>query len=191
MKLPIVGALALPPAAAAIAVGAVGLGALAYRWWGPMRLVLTRDYWLSDRVLGTLTIDGQPFGYTVEDTDRDLDSDMRVSDIIARTIATKTAIARGIYALDIHDSPSQGREVLHLVDVPGNRWILIHSGNDPSASSGCILVGLHRDLAKGTISDSRAAVSWLETNKSGPMAALRAGRRVTIEVRGERPGGYV
>jgi hypothetical protein len=160
------------------------LGIIGYKWYSNrkvMRLVLTRDILAPTVTLGTLKINGKRFGYTLEDTDRGNDQSMSPQEIWKNTVLKETAIPTGTYELGIHNSPSQGREVLHVL-VPGYKYILIHSGSNPIDTEGCVLVGLSRDTVGGRIADSSAAVRWLETDPKGPMARLRRGERVTLTV---------
>lgn len=50
-------------------------------------------------------------------------------------------IAPGTYSIDFHYSPKFGRYMLTLCGVSARSGILIHSGNTPKDTSGCILVG--------------------------------------------------
>lgn len=162
------------------------LGIIGYKWYSNrnvMRLVLTRDILGATATLGTLKINGKRFGYTLEDTDRGNDQSMSPQEIWKNTVIKATAIPTGTYELGIHNSPSQGREVLHVLNVPNQRFILLHSGSNPIDTEGCILVGLSRDTVGGRIADSSAAIRWLETDPKGPMARLRRGERVTLTVR--------
>ena len=50
-------------------------------------------------------------------------------------------IAPGTYSIDFHYSSKFGKYMLTLCGVSGRSGILIHSGNTPKDTSGCILVG--------------------------------------------------
>ena len=52
-------------------------------------------------------------------------------------------IPQGKYDLRWHDSPKFKRRLLHLYnnEVPKDRYILIHKGNYPEDTLGCILLG--------------------------------------------------
>jgi hypothetical protein len=65
----------------------------------------------------------------------------------------------GLYAVEVSQSPKFKRK-LPLVwnaNVPANRGIRIHVGNTVKASSGCMLVGMGRDVNKRTLSESANA----------------------------------
>lgn len=179
------------PAGMALALG-VGLAFwVRYKLGAPMPMTLTRDVFLPDRTLGILKVGTKTF-YTLEDRARGLTTSMPLSEIIAITqlhLGT-TAIAategNAPYNVGIReDSPSQGRPVLHVLDVPGNRWIYLHAGNAPLDSLGCILVGSSRNVQTGTIAGSRDAVSWLEKDPAGPLQYIRNGGAVTLAITGK------
>lgn len=144
-----------------------------------MHLHLTRDTFTDGATLGTLTIDGKPFGYVCEDRDRGLDATMPLAEIRARKVRGQTAIPAGTYRLGVRYSPGHKRDVLYLIDVPGFQFILVHSGNDASHTEGCQLPGTQRDVAAMTVGHSKAAVAWLEANV---MPLVRQGAAVTYEI---------
>lgn len=57
-------------------------------------------------------------------------------------------IAPGTYSIDFHYSPKFGKYMLTLCGVRGRSGILIHSGNTPKDTSGCILVGKREELGR-------------------------------------------
>lgn len=65
------------------------------------------------------------------------------------------AIPAGTYRLDLYQSPHFNRLMPMLCDVPGRSDILIHWGNYPQNSDGCILVGEQQDLSIGEIFNTR------------------------------------
>jgi len=151
-----------------------------------MTLHLLRDTFTDTATLGTLTIDGKPFGYVCEDTDRGLDASMPLADIKARKVKGQTAIPTGTYRLGIRYSPGHKKEVLFLQDVPGYQYILVHTGNNAGDTEGCQLPGTQRDVARMTVSHSTPAVAWLEANV---MPLVRQGVAVTYEITRE-PGAW-
>lgn len=70
------------------------------------------------------------------------------------------AIAAGVYQVVAHDSPRFKRTTIQLV-VPTRRNILIHEGNEPDDSDGCLMFGQVRD-GWGRIRRSKSLVTWLE-----------------------------
>jgi hypothetical protein len=65
------------------------------------------------------------------------------------------SIPAGQYGIAVYDSPHAGHLLPILLGVPGRDFVEIHSGNCPSDSKGCILLGLSR--IGDTIGASRAA----------------------------------
>lgn len=99
---------------------------------------ITRFKEIEDGTLGTLSVldeDGIEmfFCYTLEpsgESTTERNQDKR--------------IPTGSYGILWHNSPKFGRKLPHLhnKEVPKDRYILIHSGNYPKDTEGCILVGL-------------------------------------------------
>jgi hypothetical protein len=149
-----------------------------------MRLVSVRDLFGTNATLSTVTIDGKGGFVALEDRDRGLTLGMPAAERRRLTVEGETAISAGLYEIGIRFSPSQGREVLYLKGVPGNREgvILLHAGNVPAHTRGCVLVATQRNEETMTISHSTEAVRWFEHHPEGPMVAIRAGRLVTIEI---------
>ena len=94
----------------------------------------------EDSTNGLLFIDGKFECYTLEDEHRD--SKVRgETRIPAGEYDIKLRKEGGFHAKyskrfsDIHDG------MLHIVDVPGFEYILIHAGNTDEHTAGCLLVG--------------------------------------------------
>ena len=143
-----------------------------------LRIRVTRDCPLADRALGVVELDlpddgagWLPFGYSCEDVDRGND---------AAKVAGETAVDCGIYEVRLYNSPKHGPDTPELVGVPDFRHVQIHSGNDPSDTLGCVLVGLGRDLKTGVVTRPRVACRWL---RGEIVETIRGGGRVTIEIR--------
>lgn len=68
-------------------------------------------------------------------------------------------IAPGIYSVDFHYSPKFGKYMLTLCGVRGRSGILIHSGNTPKDSAGCILVGKRENV--GVLANSRDTLNMV------------------------------
>ena len=68
-------------------------------------------------------------------------------------IPGETAIPAGRYRVSLRFSPHFKRYLSYLHDVPGFTGILIHSGNTPKDTRGCILVGENK--VKGQVVNSR------------------------------------
>lgn len=69
------------------------------------------------------------------------------------------AIPCGLYMVQNSKSPKFKRELPLLWNekVPANRGIRIHVGNTVASSSGCVLVGMGRDVKKYLITESALA----------------------------------
>lgn len=104
------------------------------------QLILDRIFKGPDYTIGKLYIDGEYFCDTLEDTVRD------------KKIPNKTAIPAGTYKVIVNTSPRFKRLLPRLLDVPGFEGILIHRGNTPEDTSGCILVGENK--VKGKVINS-------------------------------------
>jgi hypothetical protein len=118
-----------------------------------MRLDLTRLEIDHDATIGELRIDGDWFCWTLEDRVR------------ARKIKHETAIPAGTYQVQITHSQRFNVEMPQVMNVPEFAGIRIHPGNTAADTSGCILVGGHRQGNK--ITDSRTAYQALMTRLEG------------------------
>jgi Family of unknown function (DUF5675) len=68
-------------------------------------------------------------------------------------------IPAGSYRVILAPSPRFSMVVPHVLDVPGRDYILIHPGNFPKDTEGCILVG--EQPLKDAIGSSRLAFQEL------------------------------
>jgi hypothetical protein len=102
-------------------------------------LTLVRDIKSDKAILGKLYLNGGIVCYTLENAAK--------------------AIPCGMYSVQNSKSPKFKRE-LPLVwnaKVPASRGIRIHVGNTVESSSGCVLVGMGRDVKKHFITESALA----------------------------------
>lgn len=127
-----------------------------------MELTLDRK-WRKDKYsIGVLYIDGKRFCETCEDKDRNLYQGMDPEEIRRIKVYGETAIPFGRYRISMRrKSPKYSQKkqyakcegyVPYLRDVPGFSGILIHIGNWPQDSCGCILVGENK--VKGGVVNS-------------------------------------
>lgn len=102
-------------------------------------LTLFRDIKGDKAILGKLYLNGALVCYTLENAAK--------------------AIPTGLYLVQNSMSPKFKRELplLWNSNVPANRGIRIHVGNTAKSSSGCILVGMGRDVKKYFITESALA----------------------------------
>ena len=135
-----------------------------------MKLKLERLYLKPDYTIGKLYIDGKYFCDTLEDQVRDLAKE--------RKIPGRTAIPAGVYEVIVNISPRFRRKLPRLLDVAGFDGILIHRGNTPEDTAGCILVGENK--AKGRVLNSTPYEVELTRRIK---EAIAAGDTCTIEIR--------
>ena len=115
--------------------------------------------------IGKLYINGEYFCDTLEDTDRGLTSDMSGEEIMAIKIKGKTAIPTGTYEVTLGvKSPKFSTSkyqkqygfcngyLPRLLKVPGYEGVLMHIGNTPEDTDGCLLVGENK--VKGEVVNS-------------------------------------
>ncbi len=138
-----------------------------------MKLTLRRRFFGDNYTVGTLLVDGQPFCDTLENTDRGLDSGMSPEEVLTKKIYGQTAIPTGTYPVTVTPSPRFKRPLPRLYGVPGFEGVLIHAGNTPADTAGCILVGENR--ARGRVLDSRAWENRL-------LERLENQKNITIEI---------
>ena len=128
-----------------------------------MELTLRRKFKGAAYTIGDLSIGGEFFCNTIEDTVRDLP-------------ATCPDTSRGrscTYKITLEYSPKYKRKMPCLHDVPHFLGILIHSGNTEEDSAGCILVG--ENTVKGKVLNSRATFKRL-------YALLEKEKDITIHI---------
>lgn len=116
-----------------------------------MKLLLKRIARKSTYTIGKLYINDKYICDTLEDPDRGLTSDMPLEKIKEIKVWGETAIPTGTYKISmdvvsptfknrIWAKPYEGK-VPRLLNVPGFEGVLIHVGNEPIDTNGCILVG--------------------------------------------------
>lgn len=141
-----------------------------------MKLKLQRRFRGEDYTIGTLYIDGERFCDTLEDRDRDENRNGRF-DGGEKKIAGRTAIPNGTYPVIVNVSPRFGRELPRLQNVPDFEGVLIHRGNTPEDTAGCILIGENK--VKGRVINSTPyEVEIVKRIK----AAIAAGEDCSIEI---------
>jgi hypothetical protein len=126
-----------------------------------MEVLVHRKWKKTSYTIGRLLINGVVVCNTLEDVDRGLDDDMPDWMIKNKKIPNVTAIPTGRYLIDMDTvSPRFSKypfymevckgKLPRLKNVKGYDGILIHCGVDHSNSSGCILVGLNKQVGKLT-----------------------------------------
>lgn len=143
-----------------------------------MKLTLKRKFLGDKYTVGDLSIDGKFFCNTIEDTVRELPATCPYtpkgqSCKCKGKVYAQTAIPAGTYKVTLEYSPRFKRKLPLLHNVPHFIGILIHSGNDESASAGCLIVG--NNTVKGRVTESRATSDKLN-------AILSKEKHITIEI---------
>ena len=100
----------------------------------------------ADCTLGTLVFDNGDTFQTLELPWRDNKPNV-------------SCIPQGYYDVVRHTSPSKG-DCYEVLDVPAREHILIHVGNFPTDTQGCILIGV--DRKNGAIQQSKLALQMLK-----------------------------
>lgn len=115
---------------------------------------------------------------TLEDPVRnlvDLNNDGDFDDLGEGKVYGATAIPAGTYIIKMRESPHFGRVMPYLQSVPGFSYIMIHPGNGPEHTKGCILVG--ESKMPGRLVNSRA---WSDIINSKLIAAESRGEENRI-----------
>lgn len=129
-----------------------------------MKLLLKRIAKQKTYTIGKLYINGVYECDTLEDTDRGLSNDMSIDEIKKKKEYGQTAIPTGSYEVTMNvvspkfrnrswAKPYNGK-LPRLIDVPGYEGVLIHVGNKPEDTLGCLLVGQNK--IKGQVVNSTA-----------------------------------
>ena len=129
-----------------------------------MKLLLKRIAKQKTYTIGKLYIDGVYECDTLEDTDRGLSNDMSIDEIKKKKEYGQTAIPTGSYEVTMNvvspkfknrswAKPYNGK-LPRLIDVHGYEGVLIHVGNKPEDTLGCLLVGQNK--IKGQVVNSTA-----------------------------------
>lgn len=124
-----------------------------------MKITVIRKYKKESYTIGQLLVNGINFCDTMEPTCRGLHSEMTEEEIRVVKKEGYTAIPTGKYFLTVDVvSPANAKKKQYsfcqgklprLMNVKGYKGILIHIGNFPSDTHGCILVG--RNVERGKL----------------------------------------
>lgn len=142
-----------------------------------MKLKLKRRYFGPKYTIGTLSIDGVRFCDTLEDKNRDLNRDGILSGPQEKKVWGESAIPFGTYKVIVNRSPKFKRDLPRLLDIPHFEGILIHRGNTPEDSAGCILVGENKVVGK-VINSTPYELKLVALCK----AAIARGESISIEI---------
>lgn len=109
--------------------------------------------------IGQMSLNGDYFCDTLEDTDRGLKDTMQVNEILAKKVKGQTAIPTGKYDVILTFSPRFKRVLPLLLNVKGYEGVRAHAGNQNKDTEGCLLVGENK--VKGQVINSRATLERL------------------------------
>ena len=143
-----------------------------------LQITVTRHSPRPGYTIGRMDINGTKFSDTLEDTDRGLTQDMQLDEIKRIKVYGKTAIPKGTYKVSVQYWQKHKIYVPFIHDVPGFTSILIHSGNTPEDTLGCILVG--ENTIKGRLTNSRPYMTRLTKLCQD---AIRRGEPVRITIK--------
>lgn len=152
-----------------------------------MNIAIKRIFKGDKYTIGKLYVNGIYECDTLEDTDRGLTEDSPLSEIQSKKVYGETAIPTGTYKIDMNTvSPKFkdrswakfcGGKLPRLIDVPGYSGVLIHVGNKPADTLGCILVGDNK--IKGQVINSTSTFQELY---SLMLKAKVAGEEITVTI---------
>ena len=141
-----------------------------------MKITLERFIRGTEATIGSLSVDGNWLGWTLEDRVRD-DPNPTTPQNEGKVFG-QTAIPAGTYHVIVNLSPRLKKRMPRLLNVPGFDGILIHKGNTAEDTSGCVLVGAKVD-SPTRISDCSEVFKTLFEKID---YAYGSGEGVTIEI---------
>lgn len=129
-----------------------------------MKILIDRKWKKDTYTIGNLYVDGKLFCNTLEDKDRGIKKSDSLVTIKAKKVYGETAIPIGKYTVTLNVTSPKYAAIKwywnlckgmmpRLMNVPGFDGILIHPGNTPLDTYGCILVG--KNTIKGQITQSK------------------------------------
>lgn len=102
-----------------------------------MNLILKRFEYASNYTIGRLYNGDTYLCYVLEDRVREKEG----QPVTLWKVRGETAIPRGTYKVIVDYSNHFGKELPHILDVPGFDGVRIHTGNSDKDTEGCLLVG--------------------------------------------------
>lgn len=141
-----------------------------------MRLRIERKYFKDKYTIGNLYVNNIFFSNTLEDKNRDENKNGKFDNGETK-VYSETCIPFGTYKIIVSMSPRFGRELPRLLDVPSFEGVLIHRGNTPKDTSGCILVGENKVKGK-LINSTPYEVKLVKMMKE----AASKGEDITIDI---------
>lgn len=153
-----------------------------------MKLEVERRWKKETYTIGRLYVDGVLFCNTLEDRDRGLKQTDPAYLIRQRKVYGETAIPAGTYDVSMNTTSPKYAAIAwywqlcrgkmpRLQNVPGFEGILVHPGNDPTQTLGCLLVGKNTKVGQLTESKNTFKALYKEMKK-----AYDAGEEITITI---------
>lgn len=152
-----------------------------------MEITLYRTWKKDGYTIGRLFVNGKFLCNTLEDRDRNLYQGMSEEEIRRIKVYGETCVPYGRYRITLHrQSPKYAKKkafqsingyMPYLLNVPGFSGILIHPGNWPTDSAGCILPGENK--VKGAVVNS---TMWFWKLYDKMKAADEAGEEIWITI---------
>lgn len=134
-----------------------------------MKLILKRTFKGPKYTIGKLYVNGVYECDTLEDTDRGLHETQSLLEIQSKKVYGETAIPTGVYKLNMNTVSPKFKDrswaipykgiLPRLENVKGFEGVLIHVGNKPQETLGCVLVGENK--VKGQVINSTASFNKL------------------------------
>ena len=143
-----------------------------------MEIVLGRFRYTDIAITGMLSINGSYRAVSLERPD--LDNRQSVSCIPCGTYRIGLRTEGGWHNRDsYHPAIKDVHEgMLEILDVPDRTFILLHRGNKPTDTEGCVLIG--SSFGTDTIADSvKAYIPFYQE----VLAAVKAGEFVTLRIK--------
>lgn len=109
-----------------------------------MKLVLKRFVFGDNYTISNLFVNGVVFCQVLEDKVREIAG----VQVAQWKIQDGTAIPKGTYKVIIDHSEHFGKDMFHILDIPGFGGVRIHGGNTDKDTEGCLIVGRYT-MGKG------------------------------------------
>lgn len=139
-----------------------------------MKIEIIRQVFTEFSTIGQMFINGDYFGYTLEDVDRQRQADgtiIKWSKDLKK--AGETAIPYGRYEVITNYSPRFKKVMPLIKDVPNFSGVRIHSGNEHTDTEGCPLIGFTK--SDNFVGQSKMAFTSF-------MKLLRAGLKLGVVI---------
>jgi hypothetical protein len=102
-----------------------------------MNLILKRFEYGTNYTIGKLYNGEEYLCFVLEDKVREVDG----KPVSEWKVANETAIPKGTYKVIVDHSNHFGKDLPHILNVPGYEGVRIHTGNTDKDTEGCLLVG--------------------------------------------------